>query len=350
MNTKLTLLALSIATSLAACGGGGGDSGGTVTPVVNNPVVQIPVVSNPVITTDKSLQTTVPAYTYAVGSQELAAITLLNERRLKCGFGMLKQNAQLDKAAAAHAAYVSQPVQGVYEHNEVRGLADAYFTGVTPADRAIFQGYSPANKTFVDEEFLGEVSNSAGFVNSGLGYGAYGATKLMQAPFHLIGMLRPNREAGVAFSSVFRSSLIGSFNALVFKASTSTETQEPSGVQTYPCDGSVIPTSFDGNESPQPFPGRNFVNNPMGTPIAVMAPTGTTLKITTVALNKTGVAQALAVNILTSTTSPNSIKANESAILADAKLDTNSSYTLVLTGTLDGVAYTKTINFSTGAN
>jgi hypothetical protein len=111
MNTKLSLLALSIATSLAACGGGGGDSGAAA-PVVNNQAVQIPVITNPVLTTDKSLQLTVPAYTYAVGSQELAAITLLNERRLKCGFGMLKQNAQLDKAAAAHAAYVSQPVQG----------------------------------------------------------------------------------------------------------------------------------------------------------------------------------------------------------------------------------------------
>jgi hypothetical protein len=98
MNTKLTLSAVSIATSLAACGGGG-DSGavGATTPVVQTPVMQTAIVQTPLVTTDKSLQITVPAFTYTAGSQELAAITVLNERRLKCGFGILNQNAQLDK-------------------------------------------------------------------------------------------------------------------------------------------------------------------------------------------------------------------------------------------------------------
>jgi hypothetical protein len=346
MNKKLTLSAVSIAMSLTACGGGGGDSGApaATTPVAQTPVVQTPVVQTPIVTTDKSLQTSVPAFTYAAGSQELAAITILNERRGKCGFGLLRQNALLDKAAAAHAAYVSQPVQGVVSHYEIIGRQ--FFTGVNPSDRAIAQGYEPiggATSDSVDEDLNAQFAATADF-------GTQSMEALLAAPLHLISLFRANRDFGMAATVQDRGFAPLFFRALVFKGSTSTTTQEPNGVQTYPCEGSVVPTSFDGNESPQPFPSRNYTNNAMGSPIAVMAPTGTTLKITTVALNKAGIAQALAVNILTATTSPNSIRANEAAILADTKLDANSSYTLVLTGTLDGVAYSKTVNFSTGAN
>jgi hypothetical protein len=345
MNTKLTLAAVSIAASLTACGGGGGDSGtpAATTPAMQTPVVQTPVVQTPVITTDKSLQTSVPAFTYAAGSQELAAITLLNERRGGCGFGLLKQNALLDKAAAAHAAYVSQPVQGVVEHNEVKGLVDAFFTGVTPADRAIFAGYSPADKTFVDEEFDVQVSGS-------VAYGLLATERLMVAPYHLVGLLRPNRDVGVAYLATARALTGQSLQALLFKGSTSGFAQDVTGVQTYPCDGSSVPTSFVGNEVPDPFPGRNYAANPMGAPIAIMAPTGKVLKVTSSSLNKSGVAQALALNTLSSTTSPSNLKANEIVLVPDTKLDANSNYTLVLTGTLDGVAWNKTINFSTSAN
>jgi hypothetical protein len=346
------ITSLATITALTACGGSGGESGATATtaPVLQIPLVQATVVQTPQVTTDKTLQTSVPAFTYAADSQELAAITILNERRAKCGFGLLKQNALLDKAAAAHAAYIAQPVQGVYSHFEQRGLADAYFTGISPADRAIFQGYTTANKNIVDEELVAELNNTDSFVKSGLGYGAYGTIRLMQAPFHLIGMLRSNRDVGVGFSSVFRSALIGSVNALVFNASYSSDTQDFEGIQTFPCNGNVVETFFDGNETPQPFPSRSYVNNPMGHPMAVMANSGTSVLINSAVLVNAATNAAVVVNVLSNATSPVSLNKNEILLVPDVALAKNSTYKMTIVGTLDGAPWNKVITFATNAN
>ena len=107
---KLSTLALAL--TLAACGGGGG--GSPTTPTPSNPTSYTVACPNGttaislVSPTDTSvcpvptsvpIVTSVPAATYAAGSQEKAAYDYLNNARSTCGFGLLAQSAQLDTAA-----------------------------------------------------------------------------------------------------------------------------------------------------------------------------------------------------------------------------------------------------------
>jgi uncharacterized protein YkwD len=50
--------------------------------------------------------TTIPAATYAAGSQEKAAFDYLNNARASCGFGKLAQDTKLDLSTRNHATYM----------------------------------------------------------------------------------------------------------------------------------------------------------------------------------------------------------------------------------------------------
>jgi hypothetical protein len=162
-------LALALCITLAGCGGGGGNSSpaGTTTPVAstcanggtNYPTCTAPVAQTctnggtnyPTCTAPVSISTawepvvtSVPAPTYAAGSNNLAAFTLLNQLRSAAGSGLLAQNAQLDTAAANHTNYLvlTNWIQNMPTdmHIETAGLPG--FTGVSPSVRAAYAGYT----------------------------------------------------------------------------------------------------------------------------------------------------------------------------------------------------------------
>ena len=130
MTRKLfSLLTAAAVSTLAACGGGG-DGAPSPAPATSTPSASSSVVAS------------VPASTYAPGSEELAAFTLLNAERQRCGFGQLTQSAALDAAAKAHATY--QIVNNIVSHFENLSTNPTGFTGADAAARVVAQGYTGA--------------------------------------------------------------------------------------------------------------------------------------------------------------------------------------------------------------
>ncbi|NPA04076.1 MAG: CAP domain-containing protein [Epsilonproteobacteria bacterium] len=107
----------------------------------------------------------------------------LNSLRQKAGLIPLKVNSLLEKSAQNHAIYVvNNNVVGHYERS-----GDPYFTGVTPADRAMYVGY-PAN--FVVENIS--------YGNSGIRDSIDG---LFSAIYHRLGFLNVEiDEIGVGYA------------------------------------------------------------------------------------------------------------------------------------------------------
>src|SRR5512133_996127 len=78
-------------------------------------------------------------YSYPAASEEMYAFELLNRERSHCGFGPLRQSAELDNAAKSHAAWLF--VNHAQGHIQKPGTPG--FTGVAPWDRVITADYGP---------------------------------------------------------------------------------------------------------------------------------------------------------------------------------------------------------------
>jgi uncharacterized protein YkwD len=288
---------------------------------------------------DMTLQAVVPKASYTSGSQELAAFNFINARRGACGFGLLKQDTRLDTAAFAHAKYIATPSPAAISHIEAKSVAPDLFTGINPSDRAIAQGY-PVALPYFDEDFGAGTLVEANFAE-------VLASDLMNAPLHLLSLLRPNRDIGVGVYSAERATNSLPFRTVVLKMSTTVGTQEPIGVQTYPCAGSEVPGAFYGNEIPDPFPGRNYAINPTGSPLAVMARTGSQLVLTTYSLRKAGDARELALNLLSSANRGMNIRSSEVVLIPELPLAPASTFDVKVAGTLNGIAWAKEFSFTT---
>jgi uncharacterized protein YkwD len=305
-HTKQTLTLLSLAI-LAGCGGGGGS--GTA-----------PSGSGGGTGGTSTIVTSVPAATYAAGSQEKAAYDYLNAERAKCGFGLLAQNAKLDTAAAAHANYIV--ANNAYGHSEVAGGAG--FTGTTPTARAAAAGYSA---WWVGEDIA--YSGNA-LVNMNV---------LLVAPYHLNSMMEGYYDVGFGYNS-------GTLNIALGVPLSIGKTQKPASgtVLTYPCSGSTILN-------------KNFTETPNwsgsgtgtgGTPVGLYAPNGEALSITSASYTVVG-GGIVPVSILTEANDPNKLLyKNTVNIIPPAPLAANTTYRVQVAGTAAGVAFTKDFNFTTG--
>jgi hypothetical protein len=288
---------------------------------------------------DTSIQIVVPKATYGNGSQELAALSYVNSRRAACGFGLLKQDSRLDAAAFAHAKYVTAPFDMALTHIESKAVLPDLFTGVNPIDRALAQAY-PVVLPFVEEDFGAGYFSQANFAE-------VLASDLMNAPLHLVSLLRSNRDIGIGVYSSERGANSPPFRALVLNMSTTAGPQEPKGVETYPCEGSVVPGGFYGGETPDPFPGRNYASNPMGSPLAIMSRSGTALVLSGYSIRKIGDKRDLVLNLLSSSNRSRNIRSNEIVLVPESPLAEGESYEVRLAGTLDGVAWAKAFSFAT---
>lgn len=366
INAAMVLLAV----VASGCGGGGDSSPVAAAPVVAPaPVVSTPVappapvvVTSPVVTATASLTvpivTSVPTPTYAVGSEELAAFNLLNAERSRCGFGMLAQNAALDFAAKSHADWLLR--NGSYGHYEAPGTP--LYTGVDPASRFIAANYALSTNLFVP----GEVAT--GFTEvSKSGYGVQSIRNLFSAPYHMLGILERNIDVGIALRSsldVALSQVTGSRFVADFGIKAATPIQGsvqffqlgqspgPGSVRTYPCEGTngVAPSLF--REEPSPVPGRDLSVNPVGTSVGVVVDAGHSLTIR----------GATMTNVLTGenvlmrppynyATDGNAIllQPHKGFVTADSPLATFTPYKVIVNGEDNGVAFSRTFTFTTGA-
>ncbi len=202
------------------------------------------------------LVTSVPAPTYAAGSQQLAAFNLLNAERANCGFGQVSQSTQLDQAALAHANWIV--TNNTVGHNEATGTPG--FTGITSIDRGIAAGY-----TFYKAIYGTEIINFQGVD------GVQAVRSLLSAPYHALAGVSPNLNVGIGIATGVTPSLPGVVNIDFGTPAASAGPQEIQGaaVLTYPCQGSTGVDYALLGESPSPVPTRNLATSPVGTPIVL---------------------------------------------------------------------------------
>jgi hypothetical protein len=347
--TKFTFstvfVAAVLAAALTACGGGG--SGSIATTDTTTTTTTTTTVPNPVpVVNTSTLVTSVPAATYAVGSEETTAYSYLNAERKKCGFGLLAQNAALDAAAKSHAEWML--INNLYGHNETSGTNG--FTGVNPAARSVTAGYA-ASGAFNPGEVLNQVGASKTARATRMVAG------LFVAPYHMLGSIRGNRDVGVAIRDMADVGLSPdnmSYLAIEFGAKNTAGLQvaDTGTVRTYPCEGTIdVPTALFG-EIPSPVPTRDLATSPIGTSIGVVGDVGTVVLITSA--NVTNIATGAAVTMrapMSTANDPNptELLSNEAYISADTMLALNSQYQVVIAGTMNGVAFSRNFTFTTRA-
>jgi hypothetical protein len=334
------LMGLVFVAGLTACGGGGGDTPASTAPAP----VSVPPPASPAIVSS------VPTPTYAAGSEELAAFTLLNTERERCGFGLLAQNAKLDIASKSHSEWVL--INRVPGHFETAGTPG--FTGVSPLDRAIAVGYGISQYSVVTSE-------TAVTFKTKVGAGLLGSRELLNAPYHLMGMLRGYRDVGVAIRDT--SDVGGSVNPFAelnfdfgYQHLAGAQTAAPGSLRTYPCAGTTNVIRSLVNESPNPAPGRDLSVSPLGSSVGMAIDVGHILAITGASMMNVATGATVVLRApITGSNDPNAtattyyIEKNEGFISADAPLTANTSYQVTINATDNGVVLaTRTFTFTTG--
>jgi len=346
MNTKHAFLVPLVA-SLAACGGGGetpSNSGKIATQVTSGPettAVNLPIAN---------LATTVVAPAYDTGSEELAAYTLLNAERSRCGFGKLAQNTALDAAAKGHADW--SLINGYGGHYQVANTPG--FTGIAPENRIAAAGYAGLGRFQSQDENV-TIQN----MSSKVGFGERSIRHLLNAPYHAVSLLEGWRDVGISIRNDIDAASTSSHGAraiaqvnTAYKSSEGPQLQAADEVLTYPCAGSTdIPSALT-HESPSPVPGRDLSKNPLGSSIQVMLRAGQSLVITSAQI--TNVASGAAVPVRTPVTSANDpnpgyLRSHQGFVSADVRMTPHTTYDVTVRGTNNGTPFVKSFAFSTGS-
>ena len=342
-------LALAAALTLAACGGGSNKAplpGAPTHPgAAPPPDLAVADLADPAV----ALVASVPAPSYAAGSEELAAFQTLNDVRSACGFGLLAQHVKLDEAARGHADWLIR--NGYRSHYQVANTPG--FTGVMPAERVAAAGYGGLG-TFLSTNLLHSLQGSA----AELGEGVVSVMGLLNAPYHGAGLLAGWLDAGVAVRNVadVGVSPAGSRVVVDFDLAhrTATGSQEPAAdaVLTYPCEGRTGVDRQLTNETPNPVPGRDLATQPLGSSVIVRLRHGHVLRITQAAMAEavTGVAVTLRPPVSTEYgNDPHKLfRSHEAYVAAENPLLPRTSYLVSLHGTNDGKAFSRGFRFTTG--
>lgn len=322
---------------LTGCGGGGGGTADNGNTTPDTPQIQ-----------PSSLVTSVQQTTYQSNSPESIAFDILNNARSHCGFGLLQQNTSIDTAAAGHSLWnVTNNYTG---HFQVANTPN--FTGVTTYDRLTSSGYSTSSASYFAQE---SVFNNLGSSTPDLqDLAAIGTRLLLNAPYHAIQMIDGFREAGVGIGtnttaqSRHQTNLVFNF---AYKYNQGAQLLAGDAVSTYPCDGTINVDRQLTNESPNPVPGRDLAQQPLGSSIMILVRQGQTLNITSATL--TNLATGAAVTLRTpstSTTDPNNaLQSHQAFVSADAPLDALTQYQANISGTNNGRPFSRTFSFTTGS-
>lgn len=320
--------AAALAALLTGCGGGGGDSAAS----------------------PRDAGSPLPG---AV-EEDVAAFQLLNAERSRCGFGVLTRNVSLDAAAKAHADY--QAFHGIVDHLEYAAALPVGFTGAVPIDRVLAKGYAPR------EEDIGgvadEITALIGTANK-TGLGESGIRGLLNAPYHLRGLMSGYRDVGLAVRS---SSDVGSVKPSVYLQinaaylrSAGPQLLAATDVRSYPCEGSSGINFRLSNESPNPVPGRDLAVNPLGASVYVALRPGNRLVVNRAVFTQVSTGQVVVTRAPVGSSndpyrscSEGCFGGHEAYIAADAPMLPNTAYRVNVEGTNDGVPFARVFSFTTG--
>jgi uncharacterized protein YkwD len=343
------MLALAVATTLTACGGG--SSGPTSAPMSGSSPTPAPA-PHPSV----SMSSPTPNYS---SSEDAAIFTILNTLRLGAGVGSLAQNTKLDTAAKHHSSYVmsnnlqsnsaylSNPYSLHWEDAQYPG-----FTGAMPIDRLQYVGYTGAQ--------IGE--------NVSLGTPLTGAlciqTLIDQTVYHRASLLSSAAEVGV---SIISDSGNTTAMCTIELGGTGFD-QLPADATVYPYDRETgLPTTFyTASEWPNPAPDLPQTGVPVmisfysqkTMPSVFSTFAGSDVVVTGFSIVQQGGSTPLASRVLTASgvTSlgptlmiDSHLRPGVLFLLPTTQLQVNTTYTVTFTGTVKGVAVTKTWSFGTGA-
>lgn len=326
---KLALTAMAIAFSsslLAGCGGGGG-GGSTATTTTPPPSSST---NSPVPATPTGLTTP----QYATGSAELAMFNQMNAYRQQCGFPAVQENTLLDQAAVNHVSYMQQN-GGLITDNEVSG--NPGFTGVTYMDRAVTLGWPSAvtvgggssgyytNATLTDDQY-GKLLID-GYVG-----GVY-HQQIIAYPVSLVGFGFGQTPYN-GYPNVTSSVSLGSLSNITTGA-------EP---LSFPCQGTTGLSYSNNGEAPVP----PATSGPWGTPVTIMGNPSDAITLSSGTMTDPN-NNVIPLHLLDSGTDPNNVLAPFTAVAyPTSPLAANTTYTVNITGTMNGSAFVKNFSFTTG--
>jgi hypothetical protein len=291
---------------------------------------QLAITVNPIA--PSTLVTSVPAPTYAAGSEQLAAFNYLNGIRGRCGFGLLKQDTRLDQAAGDHANYlaVNFAQLGAIGHVQTPGLPG--FTGITVGDRTIARGYE-------------------GISTEGVIFGVPTASlqrfvaALLQTAYHSTAALGSPTDVGFG-----RQTLGASFVVVVYGTERNTVGQQMAGdaVALAPCDGERDWRRVHAPENPNPMPGV-----PLGTYGAALVAKvreGQLLSVDEWTLIGPGGAPVSTTLRRFGNDPNNNMAVNRAVLIPNVVLAPNTTYNVVLRGKNSGIPFERRYSFTTGAD
>jgi uncharacterized protein YkwD len=322
--------------TLTGCGGGGGGGEATTTSATET----TPATETSTFAASTIGNFSAPTSTYA--GEKKVAFDLINAVRGQCGFGSVAQNAALDAAAVAHTNYnVLNPLDAntVTMHGEIAGRPG--FTGASIAERYQVQNYGTGVTYWTGGEVISQSPTVTG-----------GVRMLLNAPYHEAIMLSGFKEVGVEVSAPQpsgNSNLTMNFGGRGPSIEGMRQLQSSTDVLTFPCEGSTEVYHTLRNESPNPVPGRDLFANPLGASLYIQLRVGRTLAIQSAVVTRvsTGVVVTLRPTMTQANDPAKHLLGHQAIVTADVPLARNAAYSANITGTNNGVPFTKNFTFTT---
>ena len=205
---------------------------------------------------------------------------------------------------------------------------------------------------------MGDEISALFYSGSIAGTGVFSVRALLALPYHQLGMLAGFRDVGIAMrgsdelgtSGTFGTRTVQQFNLGFTRADG---LQEPASDQvlSYPCEGTSGVFFEITNETPNPVPGRDLRASPLGPGLLVAVRSGQKLEISSAAIRTlSGNVQVQLRPTMTKDNDPNDVIADHQALIVpDASLMPNTVYAVRISGSNDGVPFTKSFNFATGS-
>ncbi len=340
------ILPFALTLLLVACGGGGESS--------SSPAQSASSTSD----SWPSVSVVIPAATYAANSVELGGWTTLQQARVLCGFGALRQSASLDAAAQAHARYlVSISLAAgstILSHYETIN-SDPFFTGYSAGERAQRQGYSTQVAEILASTVWTYDVRSPPALPGLEQRGSTSMLGLLNTVYHLMGAMFDGADVG--FGADIQTAADGTnrrqeyrFGSLNGYLSQNQRVKLGAGnLATYPCEGSKnIPSKFiPANESPNPFPAMTSTSQTMGPPIYLKVDAGQVLALTSGSISAGSV--SVPTTMLTKANDPQQkLQANEVFLVPNSALAANTNYQVNLNGSIDGKPFSRSFTMGTG--
>lgn len=311
---------------------------GDLTPGNNTAQLAIVMTAPPAGT----LVTSVPAPTYAVGSESEQAFHWINGERARCGMGLMKQDERLDRASLDHSTYLAANIDNGNLSSITHEQNPAFpgYTGLDGTARAQFRAYPG-----VASDLIVSSGTALDGYQALFGYGVY----------HALAAQTGNKDIGLGDMRSERwNSKISVLNVAIPVVPANPQEsldsgQRPAGdtVVSYPCGGEALISRSHLPEFPSPFPDVPDLTT-KGPPITVFVRPRQLLQIREFTVT-TAAGVAIEGTLLTAENRPGFIVASQAAFVPNARLPANTTFNVLIKGTNEGQRFEKRFSYSTGA-